>query len=259
MAGKAAPGPKPEADGQGAGPGFDLIWARKRRGTREQRPALSREQVVNAAIELADERGLEGMSTRRIAGRLGAGATSMYWHVPSKDDLHELMFDAAMGELELPERPSGDWRADLRTLARLMHALFSRHRWLVLLGIQPGIGPNTRRYGEFGITALAGLGIGRERAVGVLAMVNNYVFGFAHRQTAWEQLRRRAGFTEQDWAQRLDRYLAHARREDPELAGDIETRMRLASEDSFESGLECLIEGIAVCLGQASEAPEGSR
>jgi AcrR family transcriptional regulator len=248
-----------EAGGPEADAGFDLIWARKGRGARERRPALSREQVVKAAIELADERGLEGMSTRRIAARLGTGPTSMYWHVPSKDDLHELMFDAAMGELELPERPSGDWRADLRALARLMHALLGRHRWLVLLGVQPGIGPNTRRYGEFGIAALAGLGIGRERAVGVLAMVNNYVFGFAHRQTAWEQLRRRAGFTEQDWAQRLDRYLARARREDPELAGDIEARMRLASEDSFDSGLECLIEGIAVCLGQAGDGPQSTR
>jgi AcrR family transcriptional regulator len=248
-----------EAGGPEAGPGFDLIWARKGRGAREQRPALSREQVVKAAIELADERGLEGMSTRRIAARLGTGATSMYWHVPSKDDLHELMFDAAMGELELAERPSGDWRADLRTMARLMHALFGRHRWLVLLGIQPGIGPNTRRYGEFGIAALAGLGIGRERAVGVLAMVNNYVFGFAHRQTAWDQLRRRAGFTEERWAERLDRYLALTRPQDPELARDIEARMRLASEDSFDSGLECLIEGIAVCLGQADAEPQSTQ
>jgi len=259
VTGTAAAGQQPEAAGPGADAGFDLIWARRGRVARERRPALSREQVVEAAIELADERGLEGMSTRRIATRLGAGATSMYWHVPSKDDLHELMFDAAMGELHLPGRPSGDWRADLRVLARLMHALFTRHRWLVLLGIQPGIGPNTRRYGEFGIAALAGLGIGREAAVGVLAMVNNYVFGFAHRETAWEQLRRRAGFTEQDWAQRLDRYLAQTRPQDPELARDIETRMRLASQDSFDSGLECLIEGIAVCLGQAGGEPRSTR
>jgi AcrR family transcriptional regulator len=252
----AAPGPDRDQD---AGPGFDLIWVRQERGAREQRPALSRDQVVRAAIELADERGLEGMSTRRIATRLGAGATSMYWHVPSKDDLHELMFDAAMGELELPPQPSGDWRADLRTLARRMQALFGRHPWLVLLGIQPGIGPNTRRYGEFGIAALAGLGLSRERAVSVLATVNNYVFGFAHRQAAWEQLRRRAGFTEQDWAQRLHRYLAQTRPQDPELARDIETRIRLADQDSFDSGLECLIEGIAASLRQPGGEPESTR
>jgi AcrR family transcriptional regulator len=212
---------------------------------------------VAAAVELADERGLDGLSTRAIAARLGSGATAMYWHVPSKDDLYELMFDAAMGELELPERPSGDWQADLQVLAGLMHALFSRHRWLVLLGIQPGIGPATRRYGEFGASALAPLGLSRDQAVSVLAMVNNYVFGFAHRQAAWEQLRHRAGFTEAGWATRLDRYLAAARREDPALAADIASRMRLASEENFEEGLHCLIGGIAAAFGQAGQQAAG--
>lgn len=230
-----------------------MIWARPRRQPRPARQPLSRERIVAAAVELADERGLEGLSTRAVADRLGAGATAMYWHVPSKDDLYELMFDAAMAELELPRRPSGDWRADLRGLARLMHALFGRHQWLVLLGIQPGIGPATRRYGEYGVAALAPLGLGRDQAVSVLAAVNNYVFGFAHRQGAWAQLRRRAGFTEAGWAQRLDRYLDQARREDPELAADIAIRMRLASEESFEQGLHYLIEGIAASLGQPAQ------
>jgi AcrR family transcriptional regulator len=244
------------AGGPAAEPGFDLIWAREGRQPRESRPVLSREQIVGAAIEIADESGLEGMSTRGIARRLGIGPTSMYWHVPGKDDLYELMFDAVMGEMELPGQPSGDWRADLRWLANQAHTLFTRHPWLVLLGIQPGMGPNTRRYAQFGFAALAGLGLPRQRAIGVLAMVNNYVFGFAHRRAAWEQLRRRAGFTQQDWEQRLDRYLSHARRDDPELAADLATRMHLANEDSFADGLHCLIEGIATCLEQpAQDAP----
>lgn len=247
-------GPGGQAAGAGAGDraaGFDVIWARPLRPGRPARQPLSREQIVVAAIALADEQGLEGLSTRAIAARLGVGATAMYWHVPSMDDLHELMFDAAVDELELPTRPSGDWRADLQMLAGLSHALFGRHPWLVLLGIQPGIGPATRRYGEFGVAALAPLGLSREAAVSVLALVNNYVFGFAHRQAAWAQLRRRAGFSEPDWSARLERYLGQARREDPELAADIATRMRLASKDSFEQGLRCLIAGIAATYGRA--------
>lgn len=246
MAGMPQPRGKAKAPAAGDGPGFDMIWTRPRR---EARQPLSREQIVAAAVELADERGLEGLSTRAIAARLGIGATAMYWHVPSMDDLHELMFDAAMGELGLPTRASGDWRADLAVLAGLTHALFGRHPWLVLLGIQPGIGPATRRYGEFGIAALAPLGLSREQAVSVLAMVNNYVFGFAHRQTAWAQLRRRAGFTQQDWAARLDQYLEAARRQDPDLAADISSRMRLASQDAFDQGLQCLIAGITATYG----------
>jgi AcrR family transcriptional regulator len=258
MADAAGSDARGTAQGAGMEPGFDMIWVRPRREGRAARQPLSREQIVSAAIELAGERGLDGLSTRALAARLGVGATAMYWHVPSKDDLYELMFDAAMGELELPERPSGDWRADLRTLARLMHALFERHRWLVLLGIQPGIGPATRRYGEFGIAALAPLGLGRDQAVSVLAGVNNYVYGFAHRQAAWQQLRRRAGFTEADWAERLDRYLDQARREDPELAADIAARMRLAGEESFEQGLHWLIEGIAASLGRPGQHRAGT-
>lgn len=242
-----------KTQGEGDRSGFDMIWTRPLREPRAPRQPLSREQIVAAAVELADQRGMDGVSTRAIAGRLGASPTAMYWHVPSKDDLYELMFDAAMSELELPGHPSGDWRSDLRMLAELMHGLHRRHRWLVLLGIQPGIGPAARRYGEFGVAVLAPLRLARNQAVSVLAMVNNYVYGFAHRQAAWEQLRHRAGFTEADWSTRLDRYLADARRKDPDLADDISARMRLASEESFEEGLNCLIMGIAATFGQADQ------
>src|SRR5260370_16888903 len=90
-----------------AQPATDLIWLRSDSGARDQRPALSRDQIVRAAIELADEHGLDAVSTRRIAAALGSGPTSMYWHVPSKADLYELMFDAALGEVELPGPASG--------------------------------------------------------------------------------------------------------------------------------------------------------
>ena len=89
--------------GPGQPLGLDLIWLRPERTARDQRPALSRAEIVRTAIEIADEQGLEAMSTRGIAARLGSSPTSLYWHVPSKADLHELVFDAVMGEIELPE------------------------------------------------------------------------------------------------------------------------------------------------------------
>lgn len=229
-----------------AQPGIDLIWLRPDRGGRDQRPALSRDQIVRTAIELADEQGLEAVSTRRIATRLGSGPTSMYWHVPSKADLYELMFDAALGEVELPAKPSGDWRADLRALARSTHLMLQRHPWLILLGIQPGLGPNTRRYGEYGTRVLGGLGLDPQATIEVLAVLNNYINGFAHRETARDQLIKRAGLTEQQWQERLRRYAADSRDRDPGLARDVEIRMHLTSSESFEFGLNCVLDGIAV-------------
>jgi AcrR family transcriptional regulator len=240
-----------------AQPEIDLIWLRPDSGARDQRPALSRDQIVRAAIKLADEHGLDAVSTRRIATALGSGPTSMYWHVPSKADLYELMFDAALGEVELPGALSGDWQADLRALARSTHRMLQRHPWLMLLGIQPGLGPNTRRYGEYGMRVLGALGLDPQARTEVLALLNNYLFGFAHRETARDQLIKRAGLTEQQWQQRLRRYTADARDRDPELARDIENRMHLTSNDSFEFGLDCLLNGIAMRLVRT--APSSSR
>jgi AcrR family transcriptional regulator len=229
-----------------AQPEIDLIWLRPESGARDQRPALSRDQIVRVAIELADEHGLAAVSTRRIATKLGSGPTSMYWHVPSKADLYELMFDAALGEIELPPRPSGDWQADLRALARSTHLMLQRHPWLILLGIQPGLGPNTRRYGEYGMRVLSSLGLTAQARTEVLALLNNYLFGFAHRETAMHQLIKRAGLTEHQWQQRLRHYADDARQHDPDLARDIESRTHLTGNDSFEFGLGCVLTGIAV-------------
>jgi AcrR family transcriptional regulator len=228
-------------------PDFDLIWLREDPVAAEKPAPLSREQIVLAAIELADEGGIDAVSIRRIAARLGVGATTLYWHVRSKGDLYELMFDAAFSELPLPE-PTGDWRKDLRTVTLSAHEVFRRSPWLILIGIQPSVGPAIRRFAEWTLRVLEPLGVDRQTRTDILAIINNYMFGFAHRQTAWLQLRERAGLSEEQWRQRLDDYLTRARTADPALAADIESRLHLTSEKSFELGLDCVLDGIAARL-----------
>jgi AcrR family transcriptional regulator len=228
---------------------FDLIWTRDTADLADKgKPPLSREQIVRAAMDLADASGLESVSIRRIAARLDAGPTSLYWHVRSKDDLYELMFDAAYAEVVFPE-PSGDWRADLRLCALRIHQVLSDHPWLVLLGIQPAMGPNIRRFSAFATSVLGPAGLDRRDRIEIIAIVNNYLLGFAHRRTAWEGLRERVGLNEEQWQARLERYLEQARESNPELAADIETRLHLSSEESFELGLDCVLDGIAARFG----------
>jgi AcrR family transcriptional regulator len=231
----------------GREPEFDLIWLRESNPAPDKPAPLSREQIIGAAIELANEGGIDAVSIRRIAARLGVGATSLYWHVRNKNDLYELMFDAVFRDIELPE-PSGDWRHDLRGIATIAHDALRRHPWLILLGIQPSIGPNVRRYAEWTFGVLGPLGIDRQARTEILAIINNYLFGFAHRQTAWGQTRERAGLTDEQWRQRLDEYLSRAQSADPALAADIESRLHLTSERNFELGLDCILDGIAARL-----------
>ena len=118
------------------------------------------------------------------------------------------MFPPVMGEITLPGHPSGDWREALRALARSDHVLFQKHPWLILLGIQPGIGPNTQRHNDFGLRILdEGLHLNA-----------------TPRSTPWRFL--------------------EAKTEDPVLARAPEARLRLVGDTSFEVGLDRIQSGI---------------
>jgi AcrR family transcriptional regulator len=123
------------------------VQSHKDRGARPpgRGQGLSRDEIVRAAITLADAEGLEAISMRRLARELRAGAMSLYWHVGSKEELLEAMRDALESEVEIPE-PSGDWRADLRTFAHRQRAGLLKHQWLMdIIGSGPPSGPNDVR------------------------------------------------------------------------------------------------------------------
>ncbi len=78
---------------------------------------LSRADIVDVAVAIADAEGTEAVSMRRIARDLRVGAMSLYWHVDSKEELHRLMLETVHAEIEAPS-PSGDWRTDLARVRR---------------------------------------------------------------------------------------------------------------------------------------------
>jgi AcrR family transcriptional regulator len=223
---------------------FDSIWTRPERTDRARKPPLTRARIVQAAMELADERGLAGLSTRAIAGRLGTGPTSMYWHVPTTADLYELILDAVIGEIALPPRQdAGDWRTAMRSLGLATLDVYVRHPWAAMLGIQPGIGPATRRYGEYAVQVFAGAGVTGDDAIAATAIVNNYLTGFVLRRSAWEDAKDRSGGRE-DWSGRFEEYVASVGEQDPELAAYLQTRAQLTSTEQFVLGLDCVLDGI---------------
>ncbi|MBK3571702.1 TetR/AcrR family transcriptional regulator [Streptomyces sp. MBT62] len=94
---------------------------------------LTRERIVRAAMAVADGEGLDAVSIRRIAGELKARPMSLYAHFDSKDDLLDLMHDAAPEETLVGEVPA-DWREALRLIARCNRAAVLRHPWLLATG-----------------------------------------------------------------------------------------------------------------------------
>lgn len=137
------------------------------------RPAeWSLDQIVRAAIAIADRDGLSAVTTRNVARKLGTGSASLYRHVKARSDLLDLMIDDAFAGY-VPPRPSGHWRADL--VAELMHRLrYLRSRpWLVDAVLErPPTGPAALRILEHTLGQLSdhpAAGRAKLEAVGVLS------------------------------------------------------------------------------------------
>ena len=114
-------------------------WAPRR----EPRTTLSRDAIVAAALELLDADGIDGLSLRKLAARLGVGAASLYWHVKDKDELLDLAVDAVIGEVRPGEETGGSWRDDLARTGRELRRVLLLHRWAVpLLLTRPTFGPH---------------------------------------------------------------------------------------------------------------------
>src|SRR5215469_415985 len=96
----------------------------------ERRAQLTREQVVAAAIELADRDGIESISMRRLAQELGGEAMSLYTHVRNKEDLLDGMVDAVIGMIPVDaSTDAADWRTSLRRMALTARGVMLRHPW----------------------------------------------------------------------------------------------------------------------------------
>ncbi|MFE0382284.1 TetR/AcrR family transcriptional regulator [Streptomyces inhibens] len=119
-----------------------VIWMRPEQAPVGRPAERSRAEITTAAVELADQEGLEAVSMRRVAAALGTGAASLYRYVATRDDLLDLMTDSTAAEYDLPA-PSGDWQADLLEIARQAQRIMRRHPWLPTLVItRPTLGPN---------------------------------------------------------------------------------------------------------------------
>ncbi|MFN4003002.1 TetR/AcrR family transcriptional regulator [Microcella sp.] len=140
---------------------------------------LSTSRVVAEAIRLADREGVEGLSMRRLASKLGAGAMSLYHYVASKDELLDAMIDVVFDEIELPaEQP--DWQAAMRQQAISARAVLARHPWAIgLMESRTTPGPANLRHREAFTACLRRAGFSIVMATHANWMLNSYVYGHA--------------------------------------------------------------------------------
>lgn len=176
----------------------EVIWARPERAGRGPKPAFSRADIAAAAVRIADAEGLDAVSMRKVAAELGCGTMSLYNYVPRKEDLYELMLDAVSGGYDLPDKPSGDWRADMMALAHQARAMMHRHTWVPrLMSPVYGFSPNVLAYMEYTLSILDGLDARFGEKMELIAMVNGVVTTYTANEIATAERSRSLPWTEE--------------------------------------------------------------
>lgn len=142
------------------------------------REPLSRQAVVDAAIALADEAGMEALSMRQLAQRLGVEAMSLYNHVPSKDALIDAMVDDVAGRIAVP-RLGKPWRREMERRARSAYGLLLQHPWAPLpLISRMNIGPGMLRYADATHGCLLAAGFDHALADHAHHVMDSHIYGF---------------------------------------------------------------------------------
>ncbi|NLU71873.1 TetR family transcriptional regulator [Streptomyces sp. HNM0575] len=208
------------------------------------------EQYVAAALAVADAEGLAAVSMRRVAGDLGSGTASLYRYITNRDELVDLMVDAAQGEDPLPES-TGDWRADLGAVAHALRATLLRHPWLAgELAGRPALGPNSLRRSESALRAAVALTPDITPASQALGVVHAYVLGSVAAQQAHRRAEQRTGLTEEEWQRSVGPYISEvlAAGEHPMLARRVHEAEEQDPDAEFAFGLDCVLDGLAARL-----------
>ncbi len=143
------------------------------------RRRLSREQVLNTAINRADEGGLDALTMRSLAEELEVAPMALYNHIANKDDLIDAMVDVVFGEIGVPSG-GGDWKTAMRRRSISVRDVLLRHRWAIgLMESRRRPGPANLRHHDAVIGRLRAAGFSVEMAAHAYSLLDSYIYGFA--------------------------------------------------------------------------------
>ena len=214
----------------------------------EPRLPLNRDRILQAALELVDEGGIESLTMRKLGQALGFEAMSLYNHVANKDDVLDGILDLVLSESE-PPSPAGDWDAAIRTSAISVHEALRRHPWSCTLLMSPGrVRPARLRFMDLLLGRLREAGFSAETTYPAYHVLDGHIFGFSlwetsHTYTAEEVSNFEATLAQTITADAYPYLLEHAHQhfsEGPHREGS-----------AFELGLDLIVDGLRKIRGSA--------
>ena len=214
----------------------------------ERRDRLSRARVLQAAMTLADDGGIESLTMRRLGEELGVGPMALYRHVANKDDLIDAMVDVVFSEIGVPSF-NGDWKTAMRDRAIAVREALLRHRWAIgIMESRANPGPANLQHHDAVIGCLRAGGFDIAMAAHAYSVLDSYIYGFAATQ-------KNLPFTADDAGEMAESMLrpfaAGAYPHLTEMLTDHIMQPGYDYGDEFELGLDLILDGLAERSRQA--------
>jgi AcrR family transcriptional regulator len=219
------------------------------------RERLTRERIVEAALEIMDTEGLEAVTMRHVAHTLGVEAMSLYNHVADKEAILDGICELVMSRFAFPE-PSDDWETRARGAARAWRDLFRAHPSLIRLFAErrkPIQSPDALRPMEFALDVIQSIGLGEQEAVQAFRAFGAYLQG-----SIMTEVNPLVGDAAAEHQQAHDRLAAELPADEfPRLVEALPHLAACDPEQVFEYGLDLMIAGLKaqVAASERSRSP----
>src|SRR5262245_34548155 len=225
-----------------------------KRAEKRRKRVFDQPQVVGAALALLDEVGLDELTMRRLADRLGVKAASLYRHVRNKEELLALLGDEISSEIPLP-RSTGTWQQQLSEAAwNVRRGLLAHRDAARVLASTPPAGPRRLRHIEAVLRILRLTGLSDRDTARAAYHLNNFVTEFAADEARFATFAGQPGMTRR-------KVLAEVRRQFKSLGEEYPTIVALAdalTEDAqdalFQFGIDLHLRGIQSLASRPSRA-----
>jgi TetR/AcrR family tetracycline transcriptional repressor len=139
-------------------------------------PVLTEDQIVDAALTVIRNEGVEALSMRRLSRELGRSAMAAYWYVDDKQQLLDLVAKKVLAEVRLPDPDSGPWEQRLREVIGAIDAKLREHPGIAEVLLQRMLSTDRRLMSGI-MEILLSAGIAESEVFLSYAMIHTYLFG----------------------------------------------------------------------------------
>jgi AcrR family transcriptional regulator len=224
----------------------DAAPSPRSRRDRPAKPALSREAIVDAGLAIVREEGIDALTMRRLAQALDTGPASLYVYVANRDELWQLLFDAAIAAVETEPSDPERWREQLQALAaRLVHVMAEEYPGIARLAMAhiPS-GDNSLRIAESMLSLLKAGGVGDQPAAYAVDLLSTYVNAIAYEQSLYATLHADPDHEAREVARIAERFASLSPERYPTLAALGPQMTQGDGAERFALGLDVLINGL---------------